>query len=239
MIATASQCVYQITNWDQFENNKSRELGALKWFLVPNEGTTKLNLLLSMPDGAAIYGLHHLLLALVSRQKQTKEVRRNGWLTHNGTESGDPFTVEELAGLVNRPFKEVQRGLEVLTSNKIGWVKRHLTGSQPAGDGQQVPAACPRNGQRPGRRAAISGHGAARPSTTEVEVEVEVENRIKENGSEATAVLTAVTAAPAAPFSEAASKSNDNDNGDGAEREDFDLCAPFESSPQPVNAEVA
>lgn len=121
--------VYQVANWGQFENHKSRERDELKFFLVPNEQTTKLNLLLSHKNGAAVYGIHHLILCIASRQKQGSNIdrRRNGWLTHDGTQEGQPYTPKELAVLVKRPAREVAHALEFLSDPKIGWIVKHAT----------------------------------------------------------------------------------------------------------------
>jgi hypothetical protein len=72
------------------------------------------------PDGAAIYGIWHCIVGACSQQK-----KRNGWLTSDGESAGSPWGVSDLALKFRRPEKEVERALQVLCSEKVGWIIAH------------------------------------------------------------------------------------------------------------------
>ncbi len=71
-------------------------------------------------DGAAIYGIFHMIVGACSQQKN-----RNGWLTVNGESAGTPWGVDDLAVKFRRPDAEIARALEILTSEKVGWIIIH------------------------------------------------------------------------------------------------------------------
>jgi hypothetical protein len=160
--------VYQVRDWDaHYENYKSREVDECSFVCVPNKqhgmGLTRI---LAEPDGAAIYGVWNLILGACSRQRRP----RNGWLTHDGTEGGTPWSVEDLALRWRMTREEVTRALEFLCSDAVGWMFRHertLEGSTPA-----VPVKYPRgttkgmegNG-REGKGMEDGGTAAARGGT--------------------------------------------------------------------------
>ena len=82
------------------------------------------------PDGAAIYGIWHCIVGACSQQK-----KRNGWLTADGDLAGSPWGVEDMALKFRRPQIEVERALQVLVSEKVGWIIVHgnslLTADSP------------------------------------------------------------------------------------------------------------
>jgi hypothetical protein len=77
--------------------------------------------LMTIPDGAMIYGIFHLLTGACSQQRRP----RNGWLTADGQQTGSPWLVEDMAVKFRRPVSEIQRALVVLSSDKIGWIVCH------------------------------------------------------------------------------------------------------------------
>lgn len=77
------QVIYQVVSWNSsFENYKSRTIRSCGFVCVPNkehgEGLTDL---LALPDGLAVYGLFHLILAACSKHCAP----RDGWLTSDGS----------------------------------------------------------------------------------------------------------------------------------------------------------
>ena len=125
---------YRIRDWDKyFENNKSRERDHCSYVCVPNKqdgmGLTRI---LAEPDGASIYGIWHLILGAVSRQRRP----RAGWLTDDGQETGTAWALSDMALRWRRPEEEITRALFVLCSAPIGWIEC-LPGAH------EVPAECP------------------------------------------------------------------------------------------------
>lgn len=127
--------LYQINDWgEHFENNKSKERDACRFFCVPNkQHGLGFCLITSEPDGAAIYGIWIMIVAACSRHKKP----RNGWLTQDGHQTGIPWAPEDLALQFRRPVSEINRTLEVLSSHKILWLRKFQS------DKLEVPADCP------------------------------------------------------------------------------------------------
>jgi len=134
---------FQVLNWDtHFENNKSRERNQCSFVCVPNKqdgmGFTRI---MAEKDGATIYGIWNLILGVLSRQKRP----RDGYLTEDGQPTGTAWTAEDLALLWRRPVAEITRALEVLCSDRVGWMT-NLEGiaNQDINDSaRSVPAKCP------------------------------------------------------------------------------------------------
>jgi hypothetical protein len=127
-----ARVMFQIRDWNShFENNKSRERDQCAFVCVPNkqhgQGFVRV---VSESDGAAIYGVWIMILGAASRQRKPRE----GYLTHDGTPSGEAWTAEDMALQFRRPVAEVERALAVLSSAKVGWIQCH---------GDAVPAQCP------------------------------------------------------------------------------------------------
>lgn len=132
---------FQIHDWNKnFENNRSRTIEQLDWVAVPNkQHGMGLSRILAEPDGAAIYGIWHLIVGTCSQQKLPRE----GWLTDDGTKNGDSFTSDDLALKIRRPEKEIARALEVLTSHRIGWIdvidSSHVDATLRHADAAELP----------------------------------------------------------------------------------------------------
>jgi hypothetical protein len=131
--------VYQVQDWDKlFENNKSRERDNCHFVCVPNKqdgmGLTRV---LACKNGAAIYGIWHLILGACSRQRRP----RAGWMTDDGHQTGTPWALADLALRWRRQEQEIVEALELLTSPNIQWIKAF---DVPAnGTADEVPAECP------------------------------------------------------------------------------------------------
>lgn len=143
--------VYQVKDWDaNFENNKSRERDECSFVCVPNKqhglGFARV---VGEKDGSAIYGIWHMILGACSRQCRP----RQGWLTHDGHQTGTPWTPEELSIMFRRPVAEIERALNFLSSEKVGWLRAfqvaeggqlaEIAKGDSAPSARQVPAQCP------------------------------------------------------------------------------------------------
>lgn len=112
--------IYFIPEWDKhFETAKSRTFKRCANVCMPNKqdglGFTRI---MSLNDGAAIFGIWCLILQACSRQSAP----RQGYLTDTGVSSGCPWTISDLAMRWRRPESEIARAVEVLTSQGIGWL---------------------------------------------------------------------------------------------------------------------
>jgi hypothetical protein len=142
---------YRVKDWNEnFENNKSRERETCSYVCVPNKqhglGFARI---MAEPDGAAIYGVWQLILGACSQQKKVDGKGREGWLTHDGHQTGTAWAPDDLAVKFRRPESEIVRALEVLSSEKVGWlvffeVAEPLTLTQDIiTSARPVPAKCP------------------------------------------------------------------------------------------------
>jgi hypothetical protein len=114
--------LFQIKDWDvHFENDRSRQRANCSFVCVPNKqhgmGFCRI---MAEPDGAAIYGIWHCIVGACSQQK-----KRNGWLTTDGDKAGSAWGVGDLALKFRRPESEISRALQVLASEKVGWIIEH------------------------------------------------------------------------------------------------------------------
>jgi hypothetical protein len=113
--------VYRIRNWStNFENNRSRVMRTCRYVCMPNKqdglGLTRI---LAQPDGAAIFGVWCLILQACSRQSV-----REGWLTDDGTAAGRPWDLDDIAFRWRRSPAEIQRTIEIVCADKVGWMER-------------------------------------------------------------------------------------------------------------------
>ncbi len=111
----------QVMNWDGcFENNRTRAVPSQECCIVPNkQGGAGYLMLLKMKNGEALYGAFHAMILYLSKQPH-----RDGWLTKDGTSTGDPITPEFLAGQIKFSIHTVQVMLKVVTKD-IGWLVDH------------------------------------------------------------------------------------------------------------------
>ena len=113
---------YQVKDWDvYFENDRSRTREKCSFVCVPNKqhgmGFARI---MAEVDGAAIYGIWCLILGACSQQK-----KRAGWLTDNGERTGTAWGADDLAVKFRRPALEIQRSLDFICSDKVGWMVKH------------------------------------------------------------------------------------------------------------------
>lgn len=112
---------YQIVDWTRhYENSKSRERDRCSFICVPNkQNGLGLARLLMHEGGLTAYGLFHLIAGLASQQSRPRE----GWMTDNGKETGAPWTLEGMAVRWRLNESEIEKGLGVLCSPSVGWIK--------------------------------------------------------------------------------------------------------------------
>lgn len=115
--------VYQIAHWDKhFENSKSRQLEALSWVPTPvKQSGLGFCRLMAEPDGAMIYGVFHMIVGSCAQQCRP----RAGWVTDDGHHTGTPLAPGDLALKFRRPVEEIERTLDFLSSDRMGWLVRH------------------------------------------------------------------------------------------------------------------
>jgi hypothetical protein len=160
--------LYQIVDWDKnFENNKSRTRAQCSFVCVPNkQHGMGFSRVMAEKDGAAIYGVWHLIVGACSQQE-----KREGWLTHDGHQTGTAWTLDDLALKFRRPEKEIERAIEVLSSAKVGWIKTYQYGenAEPvecSPSARVVPAECPSGALK--RREEKEEKGRETPTLEEV-----------------------------------------------------------------------
>lgn len=162
---------YQIVDWQlHYENNKSRERDELSWVPIPNarDGLGFQRILragapANPHKGVAMFGCFILLVEICSRQRRI----RNGWLTHDGTPDGTPYTADDLSLKLGIQADLIQETLDLTSSKQVGWIRAvgtdgHLTGTPRALDGHQQPAeSLGREGK--GREVQRGGVGVELP----------------------------------------------------------------------------
>ena len=111
---------YQVLDWDKhFENHKSRTITTCSWVYVPNKQSgLGLRRILSLPDGAAIYGVWNLIVGKLSHHRPP----RAGWMTHEGRSDGTPWALEDMQIMWGLPIPFLERVMQVLTSKEVGWI---------------------------------------------------------------------------------------------------------------------
>lgn len=158
--------LYQIRNWDEnFENNKSRERTRLSWCAVPNkQDGLGYGRLITMEDGPALYGAFIATVLVASKQQKP----RNGYLTDTGRALGRPYTANDLSIKTRIPADLIQKMLDVVSSNEIGWVVKLIDFKEINGECQhgarEVPDECPLDTLEEKRREGKEGKGKKPPS---------------------------------------------------------------------------
>jgi hypothetical protein len=149
--------VYQIKDWNKhFENDRSRNRDRCSFVCVPNKqhgmGFCRI---MAEKDGAAIYGIWHLILGACSQQSRP----RNGWLTSNGDQTGSPWGVEDLALKFRRPETEIARALDILSSKSVDWID--VTGESLDGHHEVTAESPPSHQERKEGKEEKEGNSAS------------------------------------------------------------------------------
>lgn len=129
---------YRIKDWNlHFENSKSRERDLCSWCPMPNkQDGLGYGRLLSMKDGAAMYGAFIAVVLVASKQRKP----RDGHLTDTGRADGCPLTADDLSIMSKVPAVAIDKMLEAVSCATIGWIECYESGYTSA---RQVPAKCP------------------------------------------------------------------------------------------------
>lgn len=111
--------IYKVKDWNiHFENDRSRSRLNCSFVCVPNkQHGMGFSRIMSEPDGAAIYGVWHMIIGACSQQK-----KRDGWMTDDGEQAGSPWGVDDLVLKFRRPAQEIQRALGFLSSKRVEWL---------------------------------------------------------------------------------------------------------------------
>jgi hypothetical protein len=129
---------YKIKDWNlHFENNKSRERDLCSWCPIPNkQDGLGYGRLLSMKDGAAMYGAFVAVVLVASKQRKP----RDGHLTDTGRADGCPLTADDLSIMSKVPSATIDKMLVAASDITIGWIDSYESGHTSA---RQVPVKCP------------------------------------------------------------------------------------------------
>lgn len=121
-MTTKKDPTYQIEGWDDhYENAVSRQIEQCTWCKVPNkQDGLQYRVMVNDPATAPFYGVFISLVLLCSKQ-----VNRCGFLTHDGSSDGVPYTVPELSVKTGFPAKMVGEALDYLTSGPTPWVIKY------------------------------------------------------------------------------------------------------------------
>lgn len=107
--------VFVIRDWhEHFEVSQTRKVDTLRWVPVPvkHDGLS-FRRVMALDDGLAVFGAWVLILQVAGK------CRRRGILT---TDTGRPMTAEDIAIKTGAPKAGIERALEVLMSEDVGWV---------------------------------------------------------------------------------------------------------------------
>lgn len=109
--------LYRIKDWDRhFENNRTREMKTvMRWIPVPNkhDGDGYCTLV-DRPDGAAMLGCWLAILQVASK------CDRRGTLLRSAS---SPHTAGTISRIVRLPEDLLQKALDLLASDEIGWIE--------------------------------------------------------------------------------------------------------------------
>ncbi len=125
--------LYRLVDWDRVhENHESRKLKRLQWIGMPtNHDTFGYRTLMSKPNGTALYGAFHQILALAAKCKPRGTLVRA---------SGQPHTAASIALSVSGDAALIQQCLDILQDSEIGWIEAvelpAVAGGIPARSGE-------------------------------------------------------------------------------------------------------
>jgi len=142
----------KIKNWDQYENNRTRNMEDMRWVPVPNrfDGDQITEVI---EEGAAIYGAWVAVLLVASRCKPRGELIR---------ENGEPHDAKTLSRRTRLPQKDFDRAIPILIS--AGLIERctNTAGSRQEGAGEVAVAR--QEGAGEVAVARQEGAGSAHPT---------------------------------------------------------------------------
>ena len=146
--------IYQIRNWEScFETAKSKTYSNCTHAYIPNKQTgIGFTWILSQPDGAAIIGIWCLIVEACSLQPKP----RRGYLTDTGRPDGKPWTAAILALRWRRKPEEIQRALDVVSSEGVDWIGTNTPRQTETEDGRCIGTPAGESVEGPGLPAAAA-----------------------------------------------------------------------------------
>lgn len=108
--------MYAVRDWAElYENSETKKRLNLGWVLVPNRHDSLVfcRLMARGEEGLIIFGVWNLVLQLASRGRQA----RRGLLC---SDTGEPYTAEDIAVKTRAPVDAISRGLDTLV--ELGWL---------------------------------------------------------------------------------------------------------------------
>lgn len=127
--------LYRIRNWGSlYENNRTRELKKLDWVPIPNkqdgDGYTAL---MEHRDGTAILG------AFIACVQIASKCEPRGVLVRDGQK---PHSASSLARMSRVPEALMQRALDILSGDEVGWLVYQEVTDNPAGECDNPAPSC-------------------------------------------------------------------------------------------------
>ena len=122
---------YQVIDWNEhYENAKSRTVKSPSWCAIPNKqsGLSYRRMVREHPDFYAVFV--GIVLACSAQPGKI----RDGWLTHDGTPTGQPWTPEDLQDKTGFKTELVAEALPYLSSERIGWLANRAKPKKGKGD---------------------------------------------------------------------------------------------------------
>lgn len=118
LLAAPDATLFRIRNWNTlYENNRTRELKNLDWLPIPNkQDGDGYTLIMSQPDGAAIFG------AWIACAQVASRCGTRGTLVRD---SGKPHDSASLARMTRIPVTLIDRMLSVCSSADVNWLEIH------------------------------------------------------------------------------------------------------------------
>lgn len=111
--------MYQVVGWnDNFEVAKTRSFKNKTTCTMPCKHGLGFRLIASNQEGAAIFGAWCAMIQIISRHKAP----RAGYLTSDGTDSGRPYTADDLHVLTGIPSKYFSLMFDLCSSESVGWL---------------------------------------------------------------------------------------------------------------------
>lgn len=113
--------VYRVKDWSvHFENNRSREIARPDWCAVPNkQDGLGYRRLLRCACGEAAYGCFVAVVLAMSKHRT-----RSGWMTDDGTASGQPWDADAIALKTGFSAETAANMLKLVSSDDIGWIEK-------------------------------------------------------------------------------------------------------------------
>lgn len=128
----------RVRNYEKhFESSRTVDIEQQTWRRKPiGKNATKKERILRERDGIWLWGAYDLLLDYLAALGRP----RMGYLTHDGTASGDPLTMKDMITLLHTNRKNVERFLNFYTQKDIGYIEEVGNGCHG------VATALPRHG---------------------------------------------------------------------------------------------